>query len=466
MDFYDRLAQVTELLRSEGRASYRALKRQFDLDDDYLEDLKDALLYAHPMIDDGRGLIWADAADSAPESTSLPTARRELSTEAPGIAAETRTPDAERRQLTVMFCDLVDSTHLSGQLDPEDFHEVVRAYQQTVADVIRRFDGYIARYMGDGLLVYFGYPQAHEDNATRAVRTGLEIVSAMPDINARLSCHVAVIQAHPLRVRIGVHTGLVVIEEIGEGLSREHQALGETPNIAARIQGLAAPNTIVISEATCRLARGYFDCEALGERVLRGVAEPIAVYCVLQARGAHNPLDIASAHGLTPLIGREAEMVLLLERWQQAKSGQGQIVLLSGEAGIGKSRLGLVLKNQIADELCLLLECKSLPYYQNTALYPITDLLQRILNWKLDDTPEVKLDKLEKILRQYGFSLDETVSLFATLLSLPVPEDRYPPLNLPPLRQRQKTLESIVAIILELAQRKPLLFILTQVASY
>jgi len=246
-----------------------------------------------------------------------------------------------------MFCDLVDSTALSGQLDPEDLREVVRAYQATCTAVIQHFDGSIAQYLGDGLLVYFGYPQAHEDDAQRAVRTALGILDAMGTLNIRLEQDKSIC----LAVRLGIHTGLVVVGEMGGSGRQEQLALGETPNVAARIQGLAAPDTVAISEATCRLIQGYFACHDLGPHLLKGLAAPIQVYRVLDESGVQSRLEVASARGLTPLVGRELEVTLLLERWEQAKDGAGQVVLLSGEAGIGKSRLVQALKDQVAQEL-------------------------------------------------------------------------------------------------------------------
>jgi class 3 adenylate cyclase len=222
-----------------------------------------------------------------------------------------------------MFCDLVDSTRLSGQLDPEDLRDVIRAYQATCNEVIQRFDGYVAQHLGDGLLIYFGYPAAHEDDAQRAVRTALGIIEAMRALNQRLA------QSHniQLAVRMGIHTGLVVIGDIGAGERREQLALGETPNVAARIQGLAEPDTVVISNATYRLVEGYFECDTLGERVLKGVDDPLTVYHVLSERGDQGRLEVALTRGLTPLVGRASEVSLLLERWGQVKNGQGQVVL-------------------------------------------------------------------------------------------------------------------------------------------
>jgi class 3 adenylate cyclase/predicted ATPase len=355
-----------------------------------------------------------------------------------------------------MFCDLVDSTKLSSQFDPEDYREVVREYQRLCTEVIQRFDGHVAQLLGDGLLVYFGYPQAHEEDAQRAIHTGLGIVAAIKILNTRLEQDKGV----RLAVRLGIHTGLVVVGEMGAEGRQEQLALGETPNIAARIQGLAAPDSVVISDATYRLVHGYFEFQELGEHTLRGVAQPIAVYRVLGETGTQSPIDIAATRGLTPLVGRESEVTLLLERWQQAKDGQGQVILLSGEAGIGKSRLVRVLREHVANEPHVRWECRSSPYYQNTALYPITDLLQRILHWQQDDTLEERLGKLEQALSQFRLPMAETVPLFATLLSVSIPDGRYQPLTFSPQRQRQKTLESIVAILLELAEQQPVLFIL------
>jgi class 3 adenylate cyclase len=385
-----------------------------------------------------------------PTSLDIPPAQGEAAPVVPS------TPDAERRQLTVMFCDLVDSTALSGQLDPEEYRDVVRAYQRACTDVIQRYDGHIAQLLGDGLLIYFGYPQAHEDDAHRAVRTGLEILDAVGILNTRLEQHKGI----RLAVRLGLHTGLVVVGQMGSHGRQEQLALGEVPNIASRIEGLAAPSTVAISEATSRLVQGYFECQDLGAQTLRGVAEPVHVYRVLQDSGAKGRLDVAATRGLTPLVGRESEVTLLLERWEQVKAGHGQMILLTGDAGIGKSRLVQVLKEHVANEPHTRWECRSAEYSQNTALFPLVDLFHRILRFDAHETPDVKLEKLEHALSQYRLSLEETVPLFGSLLSLPLAEERYAPLALSPQRQRQKTLETIVAILLELAEQQPVLFIL------
>ena len=447
------------MLQQHGRATYRALQRQFDLDDAYLEDLKDALLFAHPVADEpGRGLVWTGEADAMPTSppTPPPSADPEGSQSAGSGSGGPPPPDAERRQLTVMFCDLADSTRLSGQLDPEDLRDVIRAYQETAASVIQRYEGYIAQYLGDGLLVYFGWPQAHEDDAHRGVYAGLGIAETMNALNDQLERDKGV----HLAVRIGIHTGPVVIGEMGGGGRYEQLALGRTTNIASRLEGLARPNTVVISDTTYRLVDGYFVCDDLGLHELKGVETPLRTYQARQATGVQGRLDMASTRGLTPLVGRESEVRLLLERWAQVREGQGQVLLLSGEAGIGKSRLVQVLKEHIADEPHIRLECRSSPYYQNTALYPITDMLQHALRWQQDDPLDRRLAKLEQMLGQYSFVLEETIPLFSELLSLSLPENKYPQLRWSPQRQRQKTLEAVVKFLLKQSEKFLLLFII------
>ena len=367
-------------------------------------------------------------------------------------------PEAERRQLTVMFCDLVGSTALSEQLDPEELREVVRAYQQVSATVIGRFAGHIAQYLGDGLLVYFGYPLAHEDDAQRAVRAGLEIVGVLRGQGSGVGGqekqqYLTVRLSQPLQVRIGIHTGLVVVGEMGGGGKHEQLALGDTPNIAARVQGVAEPDTVVISAATHRLIEGYFTCRALGAQTLKGLSTPVPVYQVLGESGVQSRFEVAITTGLTPLVGREQEVGLLLERWEQVKEGAGQVVLLSGEAGIGKSRLVQALKEQVARGAHARIECRCSPYYQNSALYPVIEHLQRLLQFRREDTPQEKLRKLEETLGQYAFARREAVPLFASLLSLPLP-NLYPPLTLTPQKQKQKTLEAVLAWLLEEAERQ------------
>jgi len=412
MTFDDILAQIIDLLKRQGRVSYSALKRRFDLDDDYLNDLKDELLFAHPVVDeDNRGLVWTGdtvSGQAGAPQPAQPTPQPAIQAPSPPDerpSAAPRTLEAERRQLTVMFCDLVESTQLSGQLDPEVYREVVRAYQSACTEVIQRYDGHIAQLLGDGLLVYFGYPQAHEDDAQRAVRTGLSILNAMGDLNQSLP------QAKGIRlaVRVGIHTGLVVVGEMGGAGRQEQLALGEVPNVCSRIEALAEPNTVALSAATYRLVQGYFECQELGEHTLRGVTAPVVVYRVLQESGARGRLDVAVTRGLTRLVGREQEVGLLIERWEQVKAGQGQVVLLTGDAGIGKSRLVQVLKDHVTNEPHVRWECRSAEYSQNTALFPVTDLFQRLLRFEAQETPDAKLEKLEHALSQYCVPLEESV---------------------------------------------------------
>jgi len=311
MDFYTVLDQVLTLLRQRGRVSYRALKRQFQLDDETLADLIAELLYAYrPVVEEEEyGLVWCGDVSTDPEDPSPA-----LQPEPPSAIQDTPNtrsasppttpphPEAERRQLTVLFCDLVDSTALAGQLDPEDLREAVRAYQATCAEVIQQLGGYIAQYLGDGLLIYFGYPQAHEDDAQRAVRASLGMLNAMQALNTRLEQDKGI----RLAVRLGIHTGLVVVGAMG-GVGRQEQlALGETPNIAARLQGLAEPDTVVISEATHKLVTGFFDTRNLGEYAVKGHTELERVYEVLRTRGRRTRLEVAAERGLTPRVGREA----------------------------------------------------------------------------------------------------------------------------------------------------------------
>jgi class 3 adenylate cyclase len=292
--------------------------------------------------------------------------------------------EAERRQLTVMFCDLVGSTNLSGQLDPEDLREVIRAYQETAAEVSSHYEGHIAQSLGDGLLVYFGYPQAHEDDAQRAVHTGLGIVEAMATLNTRLAADYGV----QLAVRLGIHTGPVVVGEMGGGGRREQLALGETPNIAARLEGLAELNTVVISAVTASLVRGAFTLEDFGRQLLKGVVEPMAVARVLAPiERSHNGEHLRSDRSVF-LVGCDEEKGLLRRRWEQSKDGLGQVVLGCGEAGIGTSSLVETLRSQARQEGATRIAFQCSPYHTNSALYPVIEHVQRVLHWQRDDPPE------------------------------------------------------------------------------
>ena len=394
-----------------------------------------------------------DPVGPAPASSHIPPPNPIPSSDS--SSSQPRVPGAERRQLTVMFCDLVDSTPLARQLVLEDLRDVVRAYQAVCADVIGQFDGYIAQYLGDGLLVYFGYPLAHEDDAQRAVRAGLGIIEALEALNMRLA------QKHQVRlaVRLGIHTGLVIVDDIGDNDRREPLAIGETPNIASQIQSLATPNTVVISPHTARLVQGYFVCEAFGNRDLKGAETPMQLMRVLEVSGARSRLDLVSPGELTPMVDRTAETTLLLQHWAQVQEGMGHVIVLNGEAGIGKSRLAQVVKDQLKDEDYISLECRCSPYHENSAWYPLIDLCHRFLRWEPDEMPEARLQKLEGVLAQFALPLEETVPLLAALLSLPLPDGRYPPRGLTAQQERDETLEVMLSLVLELAAQRPVFFL-------
>jgi class 3 adenylate cyclase len=443
MTFDEILGQAIDMLQRRGRVSYGALKRQFALDDEYLADLKSELVEVLEVAadQDGKMLVWKGAAaDQETEKGRNGEAElRQISSPAdsqPERLKDSRRAEAERRQLTVMFCDLVGSTALSTQLDPEELRAVIQAYRETCATVIRRFEGHLAKYIGDGLLVYFGYPTAHEDDAARAMRAGLGIVTALPELNARLQ---STLEAHSgalLQVRIGIHTGLVVAGEMGTEDQPEPLAIvGETPNIAARLQEKAVPNSMVISPATYRLVSGLFECQDLGPQTLKGISTPLPVYRVVRESAAQSRFEVAVGTGLTPLVGREEELGVLQRRWAQAQEGTGQVVLLSGEAGIGKSRLVQVLKEQVMAEGATRIEFRCSPYHQNSAFHPIIEHLQRLLQFQREDTPQAKLTKLQQALAAYRFPQADTLPLLVTLLSLPHPED-IPPLTLSPQKQK------------------------------
>ena len=496
---YGALHLALVLLQHEGRLTYRTLMQLCGLDLALMEAVRDELLFKRVARDEhGQGLVrgeegsavrasplvtrdatdwletpppglpaivpvhepttamdstpvaapspWAAAADYSPLPTSL---------DASGTISEAVlwAPEAERRQLTVLFCDLVGSTTLSGQLDLEDLRAVVRAYQETAAVVMQRYEGQIAQYLGDGLLVYFSYPQAHEDDAQRAVHAGVELIEAIGELNTRLDASYGV----QLAVRLGIHTGPVVVGDIGGGGRHEHLALGETPNIAARLQDLAAPNTVVISPVTARLVHQTFVLEDLGASALKGVAEPMAVWQVLGLRTPSQHDDEAAHHRTPFLVGRDEELGLLRRRWEQSKEGLGQMILLSGAAGIGKSSLVAALRAQVGLEGYARLTLRCSPYYTNSALYPVIAYLQQVLQFEWTDPPETKLAKLEQGLQTYRLPREEVVPLFSALLAVPLSAERYPARSVSPQQQRQQTQDTLVAWLLEEATRHPVL---------
>jgi len=331
---------------------------------------------------------------------------------------------------------------------------VVQLYQSVCAKVIERYEGHIAQYLGDGVLVYFGYPAAHEDDARRAVLAGLEILQSLRTQNVRLA-EASLLAKRPLHARIGIHTGLVVVGEVGGGQRYEQLALGETPNVAARLQSLAAPDTIVLSAMTHRLVEGYFVCESLGEQTLKGFPQALDAYQVLSQSSARHRLEITAPTRLTPVVGRVEEIEFLLRSWEHAQEGQGQVVLLNGEAGIGKSRLIHLLKERIDPVTALRLEARCSSYHHKSALHPMIEFLHRSLSLQREDLPEVQLTKLERALAHSGMDLPNTVPFFATLLSLPT--SRFPLPDLTPQKQRERTQQAMLTWLLKSAEHKPVL---------
>ena len=379
-----------------------------------------------------------------------------LAEESSASTSETPPPlEAERRQLTVVLCGLVEATQLAERLDPEDYRDVVRTRQTVCADVIQRYGGYLAQSFGDALLIYFGWPMAYEDNAQRAVQAGLDMLNALAGANRRFE------QAHgvQLAIRVAVHTGLVVVGEMDSSGHQEQLALGAAPHVAARLHELAQPNTVVVSAATHALAQGYFTWDDLGPQHFTGVSSAMRVYRAIGVSGLRSRFEVAATHGLMPLVGRHQEVALLLERWTQAQDGMGQVVLLSGEAGIGKSRLAQALQERLADEPHLLVEYHGSPYHQHSALHPLIEPLQRQLALHRGDAPITSVKTLEAFLAPYRVPLEEAVPLLGALLSISIPEDRYPPLSWSPERQRQKTLELLLALLVEQAAQQPVVLL-------
>ena len=356
---------------------------------------------------------------------------------------------AERRQVSVMFADLVGSTALSARMDPEDLREIISAYQRCVTETVRRLGGFVAKYMGDGVLVYFGYPQAHEDDAERAVRAGLELIAAVSALKAPVS----------LQTRVGIATGLVVVGDlIGSGEAQERGIVGETPNLAARLQSIAEPNTVVMAESTRTLLGNLFELEDLGAKDFKGIARPVRAWAALRASSVASRFEALHTAGLTALVGREEELELLLRRWSKAKTGEGQVVLLSGEAGIGKSRLTAALMNGSPanrTRACAISAPRSTPTarsIQSSARWNAP------LDWLYDDTPQTKLDKLDAVLADTSTPMQDA-ALFAEMLSLPN-DGRYPALDLAPQQRRQKTMEALTAQVETLSRQNPVLMIL------
>jgi class 3 adenylate cyclase len=429
------MQQIADWLEKLGMSEYAERFAENDIDVEILGELTDTDFDRLGVsIGHRRKLLKALAA-------GLSTA-----TDAPPTTAATES--AERRQVTVMFSDLVGSTALSARLDPEDLREVISAYQKCVAATVQRFGGFVAKYMGDGVLVYFGYPHAHEDDAERSVRAGLELIKAVGGLKS----------GAPLRTRVGIATGLVVVGDlIGSGAAQEQTVVGETPNLAARLQGMAEPNTVVIAESTRKLLGNLFVLEDHGGQDLKGIGSPVRAWAALRPASVESRFEALHASGLTELVGREEELELLLRRWSKSKAGEGQVVLLSGEAGIGKSRLTAALMERLEGEPHTRLRYFCSPQHTDSAFYPVIGQMERASGFAHGDSTQVKLDKLDALLAQTSTSKQDAL-LFAEMLSLPN-DGRYPALDLEPQRRRQKTLEALTAQVEALSRQNPLLMI-------
>jgi len=430
---------VGDWLRSVGLGQYEATFRASEIDADILPELTDSDLEKLGVPLGHRKRLLKAIAGLGVAAAAAPTPT-------PRTAADA----SERRQLTVMFVDLVGSTALSAKLDPEDLRSVIGAYHRCCTELIERDGGFVAKYMGDGVLAYFGYPQAQEDDAELAVQAGLAIVAAVPQLRT--------VAGVPLRVRVGIATGVVVVGDlIGAGAAREQAVVGETPNLAARLQAVADPDTVVIAEGTRRLLGNLFELKDLGTKDLKGIAEPVRAWAALRAGSAEGRFEALHASGLTALVGRDEESELLLRRWARAKSGEGQVVLLSGEAGIGKSRLTAALLEHLAGEPHTRLRYFCSPQHTDSALYPVIGQMARAAGLAHDDAAQATLDKLDMLLARTATS-QEDAALFAEMLSL-ASDGRYPVLTLTPPQRRQRTLEALITQTEALSRQNPLLMV-------
>ena len=436
---------IAAWLRGLGLEQYEQAFRDNAIDAEVLPELTDADLEKLGMLLGHRKRLLKAIVELRP-STSHP----DPSTDEIAVQTRAAEPSAERRQLTVMFVDLVGSTALASRLDPEDLREIIGAYHRCVADTVAHFGGFVAKYMGDGVLVYFGYPQAHENAAEQAVRAGLALVDAVRRLQ----------QPEPLRVRIGIATGQVVVGDlITSGEGQERGVVGETPNLAARLQALAEPDAVVIGPQTRQLVGDLFEYRDLGAVEVKGFPEPIHPYQVVWESAVESRFEALHGATPTPLVGREEEVDLLQRHWHRAKGGEGRVVLLSGEPGIGKSRLTVALQERLQNEPHTRLRYFCSPHHQDSALHPTIAQLGRAAGFERDDTPERKLDKLAALL---AAASPEDGALLAELLSLPT-EGRFPPLQLTPQRKKEKTFEALLRQLEDLARQGPVLMLFEDV---
>jgi class 3 adenylate cyclase/tetratricopeptide (TPR) repeat protein len=359
----------------------------------------------------------------------------------------------ERRHLTVLFCDLVNSTEIAARLDPEEWRDIAAQYQRSAGEAVTRLGGHVAKYLGDGLVVYFGYPQAHEDDAERAVRGGLAIVDAIAPLNDRLAGEQSAVR---LAVRVGIHTGSVVV---GQGGGKEADVFGDAPNIASRVQGVAEPDTVVITAPVHQLVSGLFVVEDRGAHALKGIEFPMQLYRAIQPSVVRRRTRGPAARALTPFVGRDDEMRLLLSRWERACDGEGQLVIVAGEGGIGKSRLVEEFRERIKPIPHLWIECAGEQFFENTPFHAVTQMLNQGLGWRGDESKEERVIQIERSLELSGMKLAETVPLIAEMLNLPIPE-KYPPVLLAPDQKRKRLLAALAGWVFGATRTQPLVLAL------
>jgi predicted ATPase/class 3 adenylate cyclase len=445
--FLDVVRDTLEIIEREGRVGRRALKRHLAVDDETFEDLiaeisgvRDAVL------DDGEVLVWKSPGNETAKSAD------------PVPEADTKASfEGERRQLTIMFCDLVGSSAMSGRIDPEDLRDVMTSYQGAAARAVAPLGGHIAEYLGDGIVVYFGFPSAYEDAPVRAVHAALAILEAVSSINRKLEQD----NDLTLQVRIGVHTGLVVLAEIGDEGHRKSTALGEVPNVTARLQQVAGPDEIVLSEVTERLVRGFFELESLGRQSLRGIVNDLHAFRVIAAKDVQTRFEATGS--LSDFVGREREFESLQQAWGAVRNGAFRAVLVAGEAGIGKSRLVQEIGDRIAEEGGQHLKCRCSPHHQNTAYYPISDMISRRIGLRPSDSVDDQVAKLETGLASFQLDDRDDIRSIASILSIRLPDDRYPTLSHPPQRQKLQNLATLRRAVSRSAEIAPFVLVIEDI---
>ncbi len=439
------MRDVVWILLTEQRASMDRLQHETDLPDAAFGAMIDELTRVKrwAAVNTDGDLVWTMGTTDVDAKTEAFTPPSGL----PG-ASQSPTTDAERRQLTVMFCDLEGSTALSGEFDPEDMNELISSYQNAVTPILKQFDGFLAKYMGDGILAYFGYPKAQEKDPERAIYAALAIIEAIRELDA--------MHGPRLAVRIGIATGTVIVGElIGEGEAQERAVVGDTPNLAARLQDVAPPNSVVISSVTRDLTGQAFVISSLGMRQLKGISAPVEIWQVRGEQDDNFLVEADTTREKPALVGRQEEVGLLMRVWQQSRQGAGQVVSISGEAGLGKSRLVEAILSETAEDTPLKITLRCSPHHMNSGLFPTISQIKRVIGWAAEDTEEERVAKLESVLATYQFPTYETVPLFASLLSLSLDPKRHPPLILAPQQLRLNTLDAVLAWLFEEAERKP-----------